>query len=180
MPITIARFVQTEQCGWAKYALFGWKGRRNKGLIGWSSSPKAVGYIKKRAERSYQQYFQLPLFSVLLASALMGANDERSPRNSSSHNFNRSRDQTGWIAPVSTLPNLGNWSTPLLNSLHEQKPSCLPLPPFSDTSGWFFGCGFFLPISCVSYVACVYCDCNTFEHPRASTRAIVQFLKKIR
>jgi hypothetical protein len=46
-PITIARFVQTEQCGWAKYALFGWNGRRNKELIGWSSSPKAVGYIKR-------------------------------------------------------------------------------------------------------------------------------------
>jgi len=31
----------------AKYALFGWNGRRNKELIGWSSSPKAVGYIKE-------------------------------------------------------------------------------------------------------------------------------------
>lgn len=36
-----------------------------------------------------QQYFQLPLFSVLLASALIGTNDERSPRNSSSRDFNR-------------------------------------------------------------------------------------------
>src|SRR6266498_2495658 len=68
MPITIARFVQTEQCGWAKYALFGWNGRRNKELKGSSNSPKAVDSIK-RAERSYQQYFQLPLLSVLLASA---------------------------------------------------------------------------------------------------------------
>jgi len=51
IPITIARLVQTEQCGWAKYALFGWNGRRNKELIGWSSSPKAVGSIK-RAEQS--------------------------------------------------------------------------------------------------------------------------------
>ena len=100
-PITIARFVQTEQCGWAKYALFGQNGRRNKELIGWSSSPKAVGSIK-RAERSYQQYFQLPLFSVLLASAFIGTNDERSPRNSSSRDFNRNRDKTGRISPVST------------------------------------------------------------------------------
>jgi hypothetical protein len=47
MPITRARFVQTEQSGRAKYALFGWNGRRNKELIGWSSSPKAVGYIER-------------------------------------------------------------------------------------------------------------------------------------
>lgn len=47
MPITIARFVKAEQCGWAKYALFGRNGRRNKELIGWSSSLKAVGYIKR-------------------------------------------------------------------------------------------------------------------------------------
>jgi hypothetical protein len=46
-PIRIAHFVQTEQCGWAKYALFGWNGRRNKELIGLSSSPKAAGYIKR-------------------------------------------------------------------------------------------------------------------------------------
>jgi hypothetical protein len=51
----IARFVQTDQCGWTKYALFGWR-----------SSPKAVGFIK-RAEWIYQKYFQLPLFSVLQA-----------------------------------------------------------------------------------------------------------------
>jgi len=51
MPITIARFVQSEQCGWANYALFGWNGRRNKEWIGWSSRPKAVGSIK-RAERT--------------------------------------------------------------------------------------------------------------------------------
>lgn len=43
--------------------------------------------------------------------------------------------------------------------LHEQKPSCLPLPLFSNTSVWFFG--FFLPVSCVSHVAFVYCACNT-------------------
>ena len=47
MPITIRRFVQTEQCGWTKDAHFEWNGRRNKELIGWSSSLKAVGYIKK-------------------------------------------------------------------------------------------------------------------------------------
>jgi hypothetical protein len=62
---------------------------------------KAAGWIK-RAERSYQQYFQLPLFSVLLASTFMGTNDERSPRNSSSRGFNRNRDKTGRISPVST------------------------------------------------------------------------------
>ena len=151
MPITIARFGQTEQCGWTKYALFGWNGRRNKELIGLSSSLKAVGFIMrtscndsawwdrfhcgkntaraegselstsifskvvqqsrpaafwvqkaagsiKRAERSYQQYFQLPWFSVLLASAFIGTNDERSPRNSSSRDFNRKRDKTGRIS----------------------------------------------------------------------------------
>jgi hypothetical protein len=47
MPIRIARFGQTEQCGWAKYALFGWNGRRNEELIGLSNGPKAVGYIKR-------------------------------------------------------------------------------------------------------------------------------------
>src|SRR6266498_1307082 len=62
---------------------------------------KAVGSIK-RAERSYQQYFQLPLFSVLLASAFMGTNDERSLRNWSSRDCNRNRDKTGRISPVST------------------------------------------------------------------------------
>ena len=62
--ITIARFVQTEQCGWAKYVLFGWNGRRNKELPGWSSSPKAVGSIK-RAE--------LPaVFSIHSASSSVG------------------------------------------------------------------------------------------------------------
>jgi hypothetical protein len=45
MPITIARFVQTKQWGWANYALFGWNGRRKKELIGCSSYPKAVGSI---------------------------------------------------------------------------------------------------------------------------------------
>ena len=101
MPITIARFVQAGQYGWAKYALFGWNGRRNKESIGLSSSQKAVDSIK-RAERSYRQYFLLPLFSVLLASAFIGTSDERSPRNSSSRDFNRNRDKTGRIAPVST------------------------------------------------------------------------------
>jgi hypothetical protein len=47
MPITITHFGQIGQCAWAKYALFGWNGRRNKGLIGQSSSPKAAGYIKR-------------------------------------------------------------------------------------------------------------------------------------
>ena len=128
MPITIARFVQTKQCGWANYALFGWDGRRKKELIGCSSYPKAVGSIIrascngsawghgfhrgkntarversalstsmlgrivqesqptafwtqkavgsiKRVKRSYQPYFQLPLFRVLLASAFIGTND---------------------------------------------------------------------------------------------------------
>jgi hypothetical protein len=58
MPITLTRFFQTEQCGWAKYALFGWNGRRNKELIGLSNSQKSHWFDKK-AERSYQQYFQL-------------------------------------------------------------------------------------------------------------------------
>ena len=38
---------------------------------------------------------------------------------------------------ASTLPDLGNWSTLLLNFLHEQKQSCLHLPLFSNTSVWF-------------------------------------------
>ena len=41
--MTIARFVQTEQCGW--------NGRRNKELIEGTAAQKAVGLIK-RAERS--------------------------------------------------------------------------------------------------------------------------------
>jgi len=47
MPITIACFVQTEQCRRAKYALSGWNGRKNKELIRWSSSLKAFGYKKE-------------------------------------------------------------------------------------------------------------------------------------
>jgi D-lactate dehydrogenase len=39
-----------------------------------------------------------------------------------------------WPLIASTLPNLGNWSTPLPNFLHEQKLSCLPLALFSNTS----------------------------------------------
>ena len=35
-------------------------------------------------------------------TALIGTNDERSLRNSSSHDFNRNRDKTGRISPVST------------------------------------------------------------------------------
>ena len=45
--------------------------------------------------------FQLLLFIILLASAFIGTNDERSPRNSSSRDFNRNRDQTGRISLVS-------------------------------------------------------------------------------
>jgi hypothetical protein len=64
--------------------------QQSKPMAFWTQ--KAVGSIK-RAERSYQQYFQLPLFSVLLASAFIGTNDERSPRNSTSRDFNRNRCQ---------------------------------------------------------------------------------------
>src|SRR5574339_478708 len=59
-------------------------------------------WFDKRAERSYQQYFQLPVFRVFLVSALIGTNDERSLRNSSSRDFDQNRDRTGRISPVST------------------------------------------------------------------------------
>jgi len=50
--------------------------------------------VRIQPEWSYQQYVQLLLFSVLPASALIRTNDERSPRNSSSRDVNRNRDQT--------------------------------------------------------------------------------------
>lgn len=45
-------------------------------------------WFDKGAERSYQQYFQWPVFSVLLASAFFGTKDETSPGNSSHRDFN--------------------------------------------------------------------------------------------
>ena len=57
-------------------------------------SPKSHWFDKKsRAE--LPAVFQLPLFSVLLASAFIGTNDEKSPGNSSSRDFDRNRDRTG-------------------------------------------------------------------------------------
>ena len=66
------------------------------------SKPAAFWPLIRYEERRYQQDFQLPVFRVLVASAFIGTNDERSPRNSSSRDFNRNRDKTGRISPVST------------------------------------------------------------------------------
>jgi len=136
----------------------------------------------KRAERSDQQYFPLPWFSVLLASALIGTNDERSPRNSSSRDFNRNRESRRFRHVVRNVYTRSFDSAKLgkrVNSAPElfarTKPSCLPLPLFSNTIVWFFGCVFFLLVSCVSHVSCVYCDCKTFATPKSLYLCIAEW-----
>ena len=62
----------------------------------------------ERAEWGCQQYFQLPFFSVLLASALIGTHDEGSPRNSSSRDLTETgtrmdEDYNGETTPVNNL-----------------------------------------------------------------------------
>jgi hypothetical protein len=57
--------------------------------------PAAFWPLIRYEDQSDQQYFQWPCFKVFLTSAFIGANDERSPKNSPSRDFNRNRDKTG-------------------------------------------------------------------------------------
>ena len=67
----------------------------NASQDGATVQPAAFWPLIRYEEQSDQQYFQWPLFSLLLAAAFIGPNDERSPRNSSSRDFSRTGDKTG-------------------------------------------------------------------------------------
>ena len=53
----------------------------------------------------------------------------------------------------------------LINSAPELfariKAELLPFAAFLEHQRVILGIGFFLPVSCVSHVACIYCACNT-------------------
>jgi hypothetical protein len=116
-----------------------------------------AGLCNSPNQRLYSRWFdsqsraELPaVFSSAVIQCFSGicfieTNDERGLRNCpaviSTETGTRLDEYRGFRHVVrngtliaSTLPNLGNWSTPLLNFLHEQTPSCLPLPLSSNTS----------------------------------------------